>query len=99
MKKGRNLNQGGNAVRVGMAAASMVSRTILFIWNGRLLLCGVGGDAFEILVSMRKLTASHHQDGYRPKNAKMLETKFHLIGHTADQPKFVNTSLKNRQKN
>jgi hypothetical protein len=39
------------------------------------------------------------QDGYRPKNAKMLETKFHLIGHTADQPKFVNTSLKNRQKN
>ncbi len=80
MRKGGNLNQGGDAVRVGMAAASMVSRTVLLIWSGRLLLSRMVGDAFEILVSMRKLTANHHQDGYRPKNAKVLETKFHSEG-------------------
>lgn len=91
MRKGRNFGQGRYTVRVGMAAASMVSRTILLIWNGRLSLSPVVGDAFEFLVSMHKLAASHQKDGYRPKNADRPKTKTHrerLVSHIV---KLVNT--------
>jgi hypothetical protein len=81
-----------------MAAASIASRAILFCRSGRLVLRGMKGGAFRLLISTRNLGTDHQKDGYCPKYAEMLKAKFHFDGHIAEQPKIVNTSLKNRQK-